>query len=459
MHRVARYLLAFAVVASASAESGVDSATHTPNVAESTHIAPPHLKNAESSTKSTQSAESSADSATHTQEVNSSIVDEFLGFCEASDDDRTLSPSRKRCDAIPKKSPQDEFTPLSLFYNASFGYLLDNIEETTPFWQTRTIHAIWASLQGGFSVEDDAGAHNIVFGGYGAQFMGARNAFNATGGIFAYYHYAHKNDFNAYLGIFPRKAWISTYPRSFFRDDYLFLTPQISGALLQYKSDENPVIQGYAEASFEHFGANLKERRDEFYALFGGEVKVYETLAFGAQGALYHHQDEGVVSVDGGGTFLVDRALYSAYIGFDMRGFARVREIFDAMELKVALLGQSERKRTHSGMLPFYNAIGGEVSAKAQYRGFGVEDIYYFGAGQMRYFGDYGERFYAGLPLYRGAFNTISAFYEYKNDFLSVRAGFRFYNIGKRLERLAHQQFVNFSFDLDRLLKKRKIAL
>lgn len=312
---------------------------------------------------------------------------------------------------------------------------------------------------GVFLLEGDAGAHNIVFGGYGAQFMGARNAFNATGGIFAYYHYAHKNDFNAYLGIFPRKAWISTYPRSFFRDDYLFLTPQISGALLQYKSDENPVIQGYAEASFEHFGANLKERRDEFYALFGGEVKIYETLAFGAQGALYHHQDEGVVGIDGKGTFLVDRALYSAYIGFDMRGFAPVREIFDAMELKVALLGQSERKRAHSGMLPFYNAIGGEVSAKAQYRGFGIEDIYYFGAGQMRYFGDYGERFYAGLPLYQGSFNTISAFYEYKNDFLSVRAGFRFYNIGKHLERLAHQQFVNFSFDLDRLLKKRKIAL
>lgn len=411
MHRVARYLLAFAVIASANAESGVDSATHTPNFAESTHIAPPHLKNAELAESNTQSAESSADSAN-----------------------------------------------LSLFYNASFGYLLDNIEETTPFWQTRTIHAIWASLQGGFSVEGDAGAHNIVFGGYGAQFMGAKNAFNATGGIFAYYHYAHKN-FNAYLGIFPRKALFSAYPRSFFRDDYLFLTPQISGALLQYKSDENPVIQGYAEATFEHFGANLKDRRDEFYALFGGEVKIYETLAFGAQGALYHHQDEGVVGVDGKGTFLVDRALYSAYIGFDMRGFARVREIFDAMELKVAILGQSERKRAHSGMLPFYNAIGGEVSAKAQYRGFGIENIYYFGAGQMRYFGDYGERFYAGLPLYQGAFNTISAFYEYKNDFLSVRAGFRFYNIGKRLERLAHQQFVNFSFDLDRLLKKRKIAL
>ena len=41
--------------------------------------------------------------------TNSSIVDEFLGLCEASDNDRTLSPLRKRADALPKKSPQDEF--------------------------------------------------------------------------------------------------------------------------------------------------------------------------------------------------------------------------------------------------------------------------------------------------------------------------------------------------------------
>ena len=43
------------------------------------------------------------------QPTNSSIVDEFLGLCEASDKDRTDSSSRKRAEALPKKSPQDEF--------------------------------------------------------------------------------------------------------------------------------------------------------------------------------------------------------------------------------------------------------------------------------------------------------------------------------------------------------------
>ena len=41
--------------------------------------------------------------------ANSSIVDEFLQLCEASDKNRTLSPLRKRALRNCEKSPQDEF--------------------------------------------------------------------------------------------------------------------------------------------------------------------------------------------------------------------------------------------------------------------------------------------------------------------------------------------------------------
>lgn len=302
------------------------------------------------------------------------------------------------------------------------------------------------------------GAHSIALGGYGAQFMGAKHGFNGGGGIYAYYNYAHTGGFGAYLGIFPRKALIATYPRSFFRDDFLFLNPTINGALLQYKSDSNPAIKGYAEATLDYFGASLKERRDEFYALFSGEIKIYETLIFGAQGALYHHQNSRITLKDGKGTHLIDRILYSAHLGLDLRGAsAGIREQMDALELRIALLGQSERKRAIDGLMPTYHGVGGEIGAKVQYKGFAVEDIYYFGKGQMRYFGDYGESVYDGLPLYQGAFNTIAVFYEYKNDFLRVGAGFRFYNIGANLRHFAHQQFVSVSFDTSAILKPLRL--
>ena len=41
--------------------------------------------------------------------TNSNIADEFLGFCEASNEDRTQGSSRKRAEATPKKSLRDEF--------------------------------------------------------------------------------------------------------------------------------------------------------------------------------------------------------------------------------------------------------------------------------------------------------------------------------------------------------------
>lgn len=192
--------------------------------------------------------------------------------------------------------------------------MLDNTEETTPFWTPRTLHAISATLETGFRVDDNlGGAHSIVFGGYGAQFMGATRGFNAGGGIFAYYNYTYTNEFNAYFGIFPRSAWIAKYPRSFFSEDYLFLHPEINGAMLQY-SGESGVIKGYAEATLEHFGADLKNATDEFYALFGGEIKIWDLLFLGANGTLYHHQDDRILSKDNQNTYLMDRVLYGAHL-------------------------------------------------------------------------------------------------------------------------------------------------
>ena len=43
------------------------------------------------------------------QFTNSSIADEFLGLCEVCNDDKTNRLSRKRTEALPKKSLRDEF--------------------------------------------------------------------------------------------------------------------------------------------------------------------------------------------------------------------------------------------------------------------------------------------------------------------------------------------------------------
>ena len=78
--------------------------------------------------------------------TNSSIADEFLGFCEASDTDKTNGLSRKRAEAIPKKSLRDEFgldsathnnllifcfaTSFATFFSAVFIALFTPVPET-----------------------------------------------------------------------------------------------------------------------------------------------------------------------------------------------------------------------------------------------------------------------------------------------------------------------------------------
>ena len=81
------------------------------------------IDGAESSANKVDSATFLVDSALSTQETNSSIADEFLGLCEASNADKTNGLSRKRADALPKKSLRDdEFAPKLGIYNAMKCY-------------------------------------------------------------------------------------------------------------------------------------------------------------------------------------------------------------------------------------------------------------------------------------------------------------------------------------------------
>ena len=67
------------------------------------------------SAKQAKNAESSIKSELNST-ANSSIADEFLGLCKASDEYRTLSPSRKRAEALPKTALRDEFA-INFFTN------------------------------------------------------------------------------------------------------------------------------------------------------------------------------------------------------------------------------------------------------------------------------------------------------------------------------------------------------
>lgn len=325
--------------------------------------------------------------------------------------------------------------------------MLDNTEDCDWLWTPRTISAVSLEPEIGLGIGE---SNALWVGGYGIQNMGAKPiAKGAKGGIYAYYAFS-QSGFSALLGIAPRKKLILRYPRTFFRNDFEFMNPNINGTIFQYQFAQSTTIKGQGELVLNHFGGNLADATDMFYASLGGKITLFDSLILGADTMLYHIQDTNLLrkNAENDDTFLFERVLYDASIAWDLRGFDKVSDIFEVANVGFALLGEAERKKAHSGYGGFSNAIGYEISANLQYKGFGIEESHYFGKPQMRYFRDFGEDIYNGLPFYQTNFNRINAYYAYKNDFAKISFNLIFYVIGKRL---STQQMLIFSFDSAKL--------
>lgn len=365
---------------------------------------------------------------------------------------QTISPSSTTQNATLAKP-----TILSLLYNAGFDFLLDNTENTNSLlWDTRTRYALRLSGEIGLGIFD---FHRIFLGGYGLQDMGQKRVFNAGGGIYAYYAYEREREigtFGGTFGIFPRKKLLKIYPRSFFRDDFLFFSPASNGALLQYSSPREWDIKGKAEIVLDWFGGNLAKRDDEFFLLFGSEVSFFDRLNLGLDTLVFHFKNSDVLAKGESApndVHLLDRILYNGYVEVDFRGFASsFKKHLDKAQIGFSALGQIERMRRINSNEPFYIGAGYEASAKLQYKGFGIEESYYFGKPQMTYFKQYREQLYEGLPLYQREFNRVNAYYLYKNKFLRAQISLIFYTFGRQL---ATQQMLTFSIDTDKITKPK----
>ncbi|MGX2983009.1 hypothetical protein [Helicobacter sp. 23-1045] len=394
-------------------------------------------------------AEMMADSANETAE--SSVESTQNALDSANQTKIVESNANPNADSaiLPPPSTQIAESNLKFLHNIRFDFLLDNLEDSHALWQPRTISAVSLAPEIGLGI----GAYHALWAGlYGVQNMSAKPIISgAKGGFYAYYAFSHSG-FSAMMGISPRKKQILRYGRAFFRPDFEFENPNINGAILQYQSPQNHAFKGEAELVLNHFGGDLSKNVDAFYASLGGRFTLYESVIFGADAIMYHIMDTKLlrVSVDDD-LYLFDRIAYSANIAWDLRGMSRVREIFEVANVGFALLGDAERKRLHSKQSELANNIGYEFSANLQYKGFGAEWSYYFGAPQMRHFGEFGTEVYNGLPFYQTNFNRINAYYAYQNDFLKASLNFIFYIVNGRL---ATQQVLSVGFDMDKLWRK-----
>lgn len=336
-----------------------------------------------------------------------------------------------------------------LKYNLGFDFYLDNLEDSTPYWDTRTIYGARFAPEIGIDFD---GRQSLMFGGYALQNMGEEK-FPTKANISIYYN-AIGEKFRSYFGIFSRTHSVAEYPLSFFRNDFYFSYPNINGLMFQYKPRDGN-SNDYAEFIFDWYGGNLAKRNDEFMVISSANFNFFHNYFFlGGNFLMYHFKNDDYLSKDGHSkdTYLLDRIYYNLYIG---SSFTTFLSFMNKAYAKFGTLSTLERKRRLStGLDPFYNGLGWEFEIGAEYRGFGVENNYYFGKPQMKYFNQYGEEFYNGLPFYQGRkYNRTNFYYEYKNDLITARFSIILHFVDNIV---ANQEMLTISLDTHKLLKKIK---
>ncbi|PAF42624.1 hypothetical protein [Helicobacter sp. 11S03491-1] len=336
-------------------------------------------------------------------------------------------------------------------YDLGFNFYLDNLEDSVPYWDTRTIYGVRLAPEVGIAFDEH---QSLMFGGYVIQNMGEQH-FPTKANVSIYYSAIGEN-LRGYFGIFPRKHSIAHYPLSFFRNDFYFFNPNINGVMFEYKPEKsNDGINGYAEFIFDWYGGNLSKRLDEFMVLASSQFNFFQDYLFvGGNFLMYHFKNDEYLAKDGsnGDTYLLDRIYYNLYMG---TSFKALMPYMQKASIQFGTLSTLERKRHLStGIDPFYNGLGWQLDLEAQYKGFGFKDSYYFGKPQMEYYTQYGEDFYSGLPFYRGTnYNRADFYYEYKNDILKARFSIILHFINRTF---ANQEMLTISLDTHKLFKKLK---
>ena len=351
-------------------------------------------------------------------------------------------------EANPTPSIQPTPKNYHFIYGADFNFFLDNLEESQTYnWPTRTLFAASIFPEIGLSFYNQ----NLKIGGYAIADMG--QGYPKNGGFTISYDFTYKN-LRGIFGIFSKKEWIGNYSNLFYRKDYLYYHPVSNGILFQYQPKDKNII---GELMVDWYGGNRAKGFDEFLVQGYFEKNFFHrALYFGGSLLLYHFLNHDFLSQDGAiyegkpDTYLLDRFYYQIFIGTDLTHLAPV---MDTLKIQMSNLSSLERKRTHSqGVEPFNNLLGWQFDFNAQYKGFGIDNSTYFGASQYRYFNQYGENFYAGLPFYQSPFyNRTEIYYEFKNPYLTTRFSVIFHFTDRNI---ANQEMLTLVLDSHKLFKR-----
>lgn len=342
------------------------------------------------------------------------------------------APVEPAAEPVPTAEAASALTP-HFRYVVSFKTILDNLEDSWPYLSTRTIVGSTLTPMVGVQV----GRHALLGGAFLNTRYGTSPKIKAEPRL--YYQYKDEH-FMVAAGLFSRDLMKPS--RLFhYTTAYKVFNNTLHGFLGQYTTET-----GYAEALIDWYLADAAHSRDGFILRVSG-CKRFGGWFLDGQFSYHHRADTALFKYFN----VFDRLQYDFRLGYD---FARLQTVFRSLYLTAGFVGDADQKRLYTGF-KLKPGFGFETALNIDWKGLYVRNTFYYGQSQMPFYAEYGSELYSADPFYRSAFyDQLAVGYVYKYKWVSVGAHVLLFFVDA--PKVANQQQLTLSFDLDEVVRRKK---
>lgn len=187
-------------------------------------------------------------------------------------------------------------------------------------------------------------------------------------------YYEHKkNNWNFFIGSFPREKLLADYPRGLLTDTLNYYRPNIEGMLVKYQTEK------FKETVWLDWTSRQTAKDKETF-LFGFSGKYQPGLFFFSHYAYMFHNAGAGIAIPG--DLLQDNGGLQAEVGLDLSK----KTFLDSLTLSGGVMFSFERTRAVSSS---FNTPAGFISnLYASYKKFSIQNTFYSGQAHHLIYGD-----------------------------------------------------------------------
>ncbi len=280
----------------------------------------------------------------------------------------------------------------SFQWNAGLNYFFDNTEFTkSSIAKDQTMTGVHFTPELGLAFDS---VHSFFAGADLLKTAGSQNVIDIIQPI-AYYKYQTPS-VSFYAGAFPRSELLSNYSDLFFQDSVNYYRPTLTGIFWQV-GRKNSFFNLWLDWTAHQTSAV----RETFFAGASAHQKS-GMLFLDFQSYLFHFADTRPMNP----TYSVcDNLLAHLSVGIDYSNQAGI----DTLLFAAGVLAGGERDR--SLINGSYFPIGAVIRLNAEYKGFGTQNMLYFGNARDVFYTKYNNELYWNNPFLQSGFYLQSKWY------------------------------------------------